>query len=112
MKKIYFFIFSFHFIFSSSAQDKNQLYIQKYKDLAISEMQVYGIPASITLAQGLLESGSGESYLAVKGLNHFGIKCHNDWKGLTIKADDDEKNECFRKYKSVFDKRKSLFFFV
>ena len=60
-----------------------------------------GVPASITLAQGLLESGSGRSTLATKGNNHFGIKCHRNWKGATIHADDDRRNECFRSYKSA-----------
>ncbi len=66
-------------------------------------MKEYRIPASITLAQGILESGSGNSRLAVKGNNHFGIKCHSDWKGKTIHEDDDEKHECFRKYKKAED---------
>jgi flagellum-specific peptidoglycan hydrolase FlgJ len=76
-------------------------YIQTYSELAMSEMERTGIPASITLAQGLFESGDGNSTLARKGNNHFGIKCHDTWSGKTIYQDDDEKNECFRKYKSV-----------
>lgn len=79
-----------------------QAYIDKYKDLAIAEMLKYDIPASITLAQGLLESGAGMSELAVKGNNHFGIKCH-DWRGATTYHDDDEKNECFRAYNDVYE---------
>lgn len=75
-------------------------YIETYKELAMREMERTKIPASITLAQGILESGDGNSTLARKANNHFGIKCH-DWKGKTIRQDDDEKNECFRKYKSV-----------
>ena len=75
-------------------------YIEKYKDAAIREMKEYGIPASITLAQGLLESGSGNSYLAVEGNNHFGIKCHLDWDGPKLYKDDDRKNECFRAYRN------------
>lgn len=75
-------------------------YIDTYKELAMKEMVRARIPASITLAQGILESGDGNSKLARKGNNHFGIKCH-DWKGKSMKHDDDEKNECFRKYKSV-----------
>ncbi len=75
-------------------------YIDTYKELAMREMVTYGIPASITLAQGILESGDGNSTLARKANNHFGIKCH-DWKGKSIKYDDDARNECFRKYKSV-----------
>lgn len=75
-------------------------YIETYKDLAMREMEYSGIPASITLAQGMLESGDGNSRLARKANNHFGIKCH-DWNGKSVKHDDDSKNECFRKYKSV-----------
>lgn len=69
----------------------------------MDKMKKYGIPASITLAQGILESGSGNSSLARKANNHFGIKCHKDWKGKTYIMDDDKKNECFRKYKSADD---------
>ena len=76
-----------------------EAYIKKYKGVAIREMKKHGIPASITLAQGILESGSGKSYLAKEANNHFGIKCHEDWKGKRIYHDDDEKNECFRSYK-------------
>lgn len=75
-----------------------QEYIGKYKDLAIRQMKAYGIPASIIMAQACLESGDGNSSLAVNANNHFGIKCH-DWKGESVRHDDDEKNECFRKYK-------------
>lgn len=80
-------------------------YIEKYKDLAIREMERTGIPASITLAQGLLESGNGNSTLARKANNHFGIKCH-DWVGPSIKMDDDAKDECFRKYEHPYDSYK------
>ncbi len=79
-----------------------QAYIDQYKDLAISQMMKYNIPASITLAQGLLESRAGMSELATKGNNHFGIKCH-DWTGKTMYYDDDAKGECFRKYKNVVE---------
>ncbi len=75
-------------------------YIAKYKRTAIREMQRTGIPASITLAQGILESGNGNSRLAKKGNNHFGIKCHK-WKGRRIFEDDDKRNECFRKYRNA-----------
>jgi LysM repeat protein len=78
-------------------------YIEEYKHIAIREMKKFKIPASITLAQGILESGSGNSRLAVSGNNHFGIKCHQDWKGKKIYEDDDEKHECFRKYKRAED---------
>tara|TARA_B100001758_G_scaffold215118_1_gene200599 strand:- start:783 stop:1697 length:915 start_codon:yes stop_codon:yes gene_type:complete len=80
-----------------------QDYIDKYKDDAIEEMNIDGVPASITLAQGMLESGYGNSPLARKANNHFGIKCHNDWNGPIFRVDDDKKDECFRKYKSVKD---------
>ena len=75
-------------------------YIEKYADIAVREMYRSGVPASITLAQGLLESAAGQSRLATQGNNHFGIKCHNDWKGKTMRADDDRPNECFRVYGS------------
>ena len=79
-----------------------QAYIDLYKDLAIAEMLKYDIPASITLAQGLLESGAGMSELARKGNNHFGIKCH-DWTGATVYYDDDAEQECFRAYRDVYE---------
>lgn len=79
-----------------------QAYIEKYKDLAIAEMLKYDIPASITLAQGLLESGAGMSELAIRGNNHFGIKCH-DWRGAATYHTDDEENECFRAYNDVYE---------
>lgn len=75
-------------------------YIERYKDVAIAEMNAYGIPASITLAQGLLESGNGNSILAIQANNHFGIKCTSAWSGKTILKDDDAKDECFRVYKT------------
>ena len=74
-------------------------YIEYFKDIAMQEMIDYGIPASITLAQGILESGSGKGRLAVEANNHFGIKCHK-WDGDKIFHDDDKKNECFRKYEN------------
>ncbi|MCL2040419.1 MAG: glucosaminidase domain-containing protein [Bacteroidales bacterium] len=73
-------------------------YIELYKDIAIREMREYKIPASITLAQGILESGCGGSALATEANNHFGIKCHKEWTGERFYYDDDEKNECFRVY--------------
>ena len=88
--------------FTVQAQTRNRQYeeyIHKYKDLAIDEMKRYRIPASITLAQGLLESGAGKSTLARKSNNHFGIKCGGDWTGRTVRHDDDARNECFRAYK-------------
>jgi hypothetical protein len=74
-------------------------YIERFKDIAIFEMQTHKIPASIKLAQGILESGDGSSRLARDANNHFGIKCHTDWTGKRVYHDDDEKGECFRKYK-------------
>ena len=76
-------------------------YIRKYADIAMEEMRVYKIPASITLAQGMLESGNGQSELATKSNNHFGIKCHKGWSGSKVYHDDDKRGECFRKYKYV-----------
>ena len=77
-------------------------YIEKYSSLAVKQMHQYKIPASITLAQGILESNNGNSRLATKANNHFGIKCHG-WEGKKIFADDDKKNECFRNYKNVLE---------
>jgi LysM repeat protein len=74
-------------------------YIDYFKNIAITEMNTYGIPASITLAQGILESGSGNSDLARYANNHFGIKCTSDWKGKAYYKDDDQKDDCFRVYK-------------
>lgn len=76
-------------------------YIRKWAPLAVREMHTYKIPASITLAQGILESGSGKSQLAAKSKNHFGIKCHTGWKGGRVYHDDDARGECFRKYQFV-----------
>ena len=73
-------------------------YIEKYKNIAIEKMIEYKIPASITLSQGILESGNGRSELSRKSNNHFGIKCHKDWKGKKVRYDDDRRRECFRKY--------------
>lgn len=78
-------------------------YIEMYKDDAIREMLKSGVPASITLAQGILESGNGNSPLAVYAKNHFGVKCHKGWTGESMRLDDDEKNECFRKYETVYE---------
>lgn len=82
---------------TAGAYNTNE-YIAAYKGIAIKQMKAYGIPASITLAQGILESGNGTSDLARYANNHFGIKCTNDWKGKTYHKDDDEKNACFRSY--------------
>ena len=82
------------------AQKTTEQYIAEFGEMAVAEMKRSGVPASITLAQGILESGSGNSRLATEGNNHFGIKCHG-WTGGKIYADDDAKNECFRKYGSA-----------
>ena len=92
-----------------SRQEKHQAvtefsisdYIAKYKDIAISEMNRTGIPASITLAQGIIESDFGRSRLAREANNHFGIKCSGSWTGPTIRHNDDKRNECFRKYRKA-----------
>jgi LysM repeat protein len=81
-----------------SSDQSVQDYINTYKDLAITEMNRTGIPASITLAQGIIESDCGHSSLAREANNHFGIKCHDDWRGATIRHTDNSRNECFRKY--------------
>lgn len=83
-----------------SVKSPQSIYIERYSSLAVEEMYRSGVPASITLAQGLLESRSGLSELAVEANNHFGIKCHN-WNGEKMYYDDDRKGECFRKYSSV-----------
>ena len=78
-------------------------YIDQYRSLAIEEMRRTGIPASITLAQGIFESGAGTSRLAKEANNHFGIKCKKEWAGPSISHTDDQRNECFRKYASAAD---------
>lgn len=86
---------------AQSARQKRLDYIDKYKGYAINDMKEYKIPASITLAQGILESAAGQSKLASKGNNHFGIKCGRNWKGKRSYHDDDAKGECFRNYSSA-----------
>lgn len=100
-----FFIFlNFQNLFGQQAlKISTQAYIELYKDIAIYEMKHYGIPASIKLSQGILESSSGNSELAQNANNHFGIKCKSTWKGKTYHKDDDAKDECFRKYDKVLD---------
>lgn len=99
-----YFIFSllcFLTINLTSQKQTTQEYIDKWKNTAIKQMQEHKIPASITLAQGILESGNGNSRLATKANNHFGIKCHSSWTGKKIYHDDDKKQECFRHYTSA-----------
>ncbi len=88
-------------LLAQTEKDKVAQYINTYKAIAIAEMQRSGVPASIKLAQGILETASGESELVKKSNNHFGIKCKNDWAGETAYHDDDAKGECFRKYPSA-----------
>ena len=84
-----------------STKEKIEIYIDQYSSIAKDEMKAHKIPASIILAQGILESGMGYSRLAREGNNHFGIKCHKNWSGEKIYHDDDERGECFRVYKNV-----------
>ncbi len=86
-----------------SAKMTSEDYISAYHEWAVTNMKRTGIPASITLAQGMLESANGNSTLAREGNNHFGIKCHDDWTGKRVYHHDDKRNECFRKYQSVYD---------
>lgn len=109
LKRVFFFIFGLTLAAGSGAQNQHFLdYIDKYKDIAIQEMERSGIPASIKLAQGILESDAGRSDLARRANNHFGIKCGNDWNGRTMWKKDDDYDErgrlersCFRSYRNV-----------
>ena len=92
-----------HVLHAQSRSKQYEEYIKKYRDIAVEEMERYHIPASITLAQGLLESGAGQGTLARKSNNHFGIKCGGDWRGKSVKHDDDARDECFRVYKNAAD---------
>ncbi len=96
-------LFVFSLCGAQSRKNVYQTYIDTYKDMAVEQMKKYNIPASITLAQGLLESAAGQSRLATKAHNHFGIKVSGNWRGPYILADDDKKNEKFRKYKKASD---------
>ena len=101
MKRFLFYCTAILCVLISHSQTKNNAtedYIIKYKDIAIEHEQLYGIPSSITLAQGIIESVSGRSSLAKEGNNHFGIKCHQNWDGKRMYKDDDKKNDCFRVY--------------
>ena len=112
---------AFALLLSLAASAQYDEYISRYSAISVREMEDFGIPASITLAQGLLESGAGKSELAVEANNHFGIKCHNDWNGEVMYHDDDRNHECFRKYDnpeqsfvdhSAFLKNKSRYAFL
>ena len=104
--RLFFFFCLFSYSVVTQAQStwnaRYQQYIDQYKDIAIEQMQRWKIPASITLAQGILESGAGNSELAVKGNNHFGIKCHG-WTGRKVYHDDDSSGECFRAYDNPYE---------
>ena len=107
MKKIVLAILSFLAYPDSKAQTISVAeYIAMYKDIAISEMKRSGIPASITLAQGILETENGNSDLVKRSSNHFGIKCKNTWTGASVFHDDDAQGECFRKYDNAIDSYK------
>lgn len=106
--KIYFLIILFVWLDSlafGEPRQKNtrQQYIDAFAQLAIQEMNEFHVPASITMAQACLESGNGNSTLALEGNNHFGIKCNSSWQGPSIRKDDDSRNECFRKYKTAIE---------
>lgn len=105
MRKLFLLIFisSSILVFGQNQNSAYLAYIDQYKGLAIKEMQEYGIPASITLAQGLLESGAGKSQLTIESNNHFGIKCQKNWAGQSVYFDDDQKHECFRKYNAAIE---------
>ena len=95
------FLVTLPLLITAQTQITREEYIEKYKNIAIAHMEYYGIPASITMAQGILESNSGNSQLSRTSNNHFGIKCKKNWTGEKVYHDDDEKGECFRKYASV-----------
>jgi flagellum-specific peptidoglycan hydrolase FlgJ len=101
MKSIFTILLALTSIMVFAQKQTPQAYIAKYKDVAVIEMHRSGVPASITLSQGVLESNSGNSRLAKFANNHFGIKCKGSWTGNVIYADDDAADECFRAYESV-----------
>jgi len=103
MKRIFFFTLLITYSLITYSQISRSDYIQRYQILAIEEMNRSGVPASIKMAQACLESADGNSELSRKSNNHFGIKCKSGWKGKKVYYDDDAKNECFRKYKTVED---------
>lgn len=103
MSRLFLTIFAlFVFLFSAQAQYRNKRYveyIEQYSEIAVEQMKEHKIPASITLAQGLLESGAGQSKLTKQSNNHFGIKCGSSWRGKSVRHTDDAPNECFRSYR-------------
>ena len=101
-KKLFLFIICFSPMLHAQQGTSIEEYIQRYKHIAMAEMRTSGIPASIKMAQAILESGFGNSELAVNANNHFGIKCHG-WPGLTYTFTDDEPDECFRRYSDPID---------
>lgn len=103
MKRVFTFcVIMFAFLLAvSQNKTATEQYISQYRNIAIENQNQYGIPASITLAQGIIESGSGRSALAKESNNHFGIKCHNNWTGEKTYKDDDKKNDCFRVYNNA-----------
>ncbi|MFA6863917.1 MAG: glucosaminidase domain-containing protein [Dysgonamonadaceae bacterium] len=106
VKLLFVLLFILSSVFSGFSQKRYEIYedyIDTYSRIAVDHMRKYNIPASITLAQGLLESGAGRSEITKRSNNHFGIKCHRDWKGGRIYAKDDTPNDCFRKYRRAED---------
>ena len=102
MKKVFLFIISSLFLYPVFSQTITaEQYIQMHKDMAIREMKRMGVPAAITLAQGLLETENGNSDLVKKSNNHFGIKCKSSWTSEGVSHDDDAPGECFRSYKDA-----------
>lgn len=95
-----FLLFTMFSLGTSAQTESSKAYVKRFNKVAMDEMRIYKIPASITLAQGILESGSGNSRLSKEGNNHFGIKCGSNWKGKKIHHDDDRRHECFRVYTS------------
>jgi len=100
---VFCFIFDFGFLVQAEKKRSYVEYINRYSDIAVKHRDVYKISAAITLAQGILESGAGQSELAKSSNNHFGIKCHSDWQGERVYRKDDILFDCFRKYKKVED---------
>lgn len=106
MRKVFLIGFIFCTIITNAQRTTPEMYIEAYKDVAITEMKRSGVPASITLAQGILETESGNSELVKKSNNHFGIKCKSNWSGESVRHTDDAANECFRKYNKAAESYK------